>query len=109
MMPFHGSINSRLLFLKPHPDIPHECETRIYTEGDRITGVGAFDELFYKGKNLFGMTLVRLRSHLGPPTEIGEAIGERIPVEYEQLGIQVWLGTDGLVDSVMCHEYIEPD
>jgi len=91
-----------------------DCETRVYVENDKIENIGCYDELFYKGKNLFGMTLDELRKHLGPETEIGETFDldsgdECTPIQWDNLEIQVWLDKDGLVDSVMCNGLIEED
>jgi len=80
----------------------NDCETRVYVEGGRIVCVGCFDELFYQGKNIFGLSFEEMHELLGPEDDIGEDICGLVPVEYEKLGLQIWL-RNGFVDSVMCN------
>jgi hypothetical protein len=89
-------------------DFPN-CETRIYANEDgEIENVGCFDNLYYQGQNLFGLTLDEIRALLGPEEEIGETVlfdfpgneFEKFPVDYYELGAQFWF-RDGVVESVM--------
>ena len=76
-------------------------------ERDGLIGIGCFDHLYYRGKNLFGLGLHALSALLGKEDEIDtETYNGRRPVEYDNLGIQVWLNDQGLCDSVMCSEVI---
>jgi hypothetical protein len=85
------------------------CETRIYVdENQKIEDVGCSDNIYYQGENLFGLTLDEIRLRFGKEDKIGETLYfefedgdfEEIPVEFEKLGLQLWL-RDGVVVSAM--------
>ncbi len=79
-------------------------ESQIYFENNKVISVGCFDSLFYKGRNLFGLTIDEIRAFLGKEDSMDkEEYDGRVPVEYEELDIQVWYSTDKRVDSVMCY------
>ena len=91
-------------------------EIRLYfNETDKeervgLVQIGCFDHLYYKGKNLFGLDLSALSALLGEEDEIdSEDYGGRRPIEFYDLGIQVWLNKKGLCDSVMCSEIIQEE
>ncbi len=83
-------------------------DKRVYAEDGHITIIGCFDDLYYEGKDLFGLTLDEIRSLLGEEDEIGETVlfdfedGEydKTPVEFYKYGLQIWL-RDGMVESAM--------
>ncbi|CBN57583.1 MULTISPECIES: hypothetical protein [Kamptonema] len=85
-----------------------ECETRIYVENCYIVGVGCYDNLFYQGQNLFGLSLDDIRQILGQEDEIGEMIGTQIPIEYFRLGVQLWMKDDAIVGAI-CNGLIEDE
>jgi hypothetical protein len=80
----------------------------VCAEGGYITIIGCFDELYYKGENLFGLTLDEIRSRLGEEDEIGKPVlfdfedgeYEKISVEFYKYGLQIWI-RDGVVESAM--------
>jgi hypothetical protein len=84
------------------------CDKRVYAEDGKITRIGCFDDLYYKGENLFGLTLDEIRVLLGEEDEIGESIlfdfedgeFEETPIEFYQYGLQIWL-RDGVVESAI--------
>lgn len=73
-----------------------------------VVSVGCYDNLLYQGRNLLGLTLEEIREVLGQEDEIGEMIGEEIPVEYESLSLQLWFRGDVVVDAT-CYGFIEND
>jgi hypothetical protein len=85
-----------------------DLDKRVYTEDDHITSIGCFDDLYYKGQNLFGLTLDEIRTLLGEEDEIGETVlldfedgeYEKTPVEFYKYGLQIWI-RDGVVESAM--------
>jgi hypothetical protein len=86
-----------------------DCETRIYVdENGGIKEIGCFDNLYYQGQNLFGLTLDEIRVLLGPEDEIGKIVlfdfpgneFEKFPVEFENFSAQFWF-REGVVESVM--------
>lgn len=86
--------------------------TRIYV-GDKkqqIESVGCNDDLIYRGRSLFGLTLDEIRSILGPEDEIGEELCDppQIPVEFEEYSLQLWF-QDGVVISGSVQGPIEED
>jgi hypothetical protein len=94
-----------------------DCETRIYTnENLEIERVGCFDNIYYRGRNLFGLMLNEVRSILGKEDECGEAIMydvednrfEIFSVEFEKFSAQIWF-KNGVVDSAMVHGFLDDD
>ncbi len=79
-----------------------DCESTLHVENSHIVSVGCYDNFFYKERNLLGLTFEEIQEILGPEDEIGEQIGEKIPVEYEKLGVEVWL-RDEIVADITCY------
>ena len=73
-------------------------------EEDRIWNIVCFDALIYQGTDLIGLPIERVIELVGvAPDEYGEAEedvdGEvRIPVEFDRLGLQLWL-SDNIASS----------
>lgn len=91
-------------------EIPENL-TKVYVAKDQIVeDIGCFDNLYYNGKNLFNLTLDEVREILGLEDEVGEAIYnyydeepyEKIPVEFESLGLQLWFRGGIAVDAMVC-------
>jgi hypothetical protein len=38
------------------------CNTCLYSENSQVTSAGCFDNLYYKGRNLFGLTIGEIRT-----------------------------------------------
>jgi hypothetical protein len=93
-----------------------DCNTCLYSEDSQVTSAGCFDNLYYKGRNLFGLTIDEIRNTLGQESEIGETIKyyikeeevEQIPVEFDELSLQIWFG-GGLVESAIVHGSLEDE
>jgi hypothetical protein len=89
-------------------------DKRIYSENNLITSVGCFDNLYYKGEDLFGLTLDKIKIVFGEEDEIGETIifdfenneYEKIPIEFYNYGLQIWI-KDGVVESAMLSGIVE--
>jgi hypothetical protein len=81
-------------------------QTRIYVENSYIDSVGCYDNLIYEGTNLLGLSLNEIRSILGNENEIGEVIEMQTPIEYETLGLQLWL-EDKITIGGICYRVIE--
>ncbi len=77
----------------------------IDTEDSRIVAISCYEHFFYKEKNLIGLSLNEIRTLLGHESEIGEQIGEAIPVEYDALSLQLWL-KEGYVTNVTCNGFL---
>jgi hypothetical protein len=84
------------------------CDKRVYAEDGNITSFGCFDNLYYKGRDLLGLTLNEIRVLFGEEDKIGETVlfdfedgeFEETPVEFYEYGLQIWL-RDGVVESAM--------
>jgi hypothetical protein len=94
-----------------------DCETRVYTNKElKIDSIGCFDNIYYKGQNLFGLNLDQIRNLLGEEDEIGETVlfdfedneYEKFPVEFEKLSLQIWF-KDDMVESAMVHGLLDDD
>jgi hypothetical protein len=92
-----------------------DCETRIYTNEDsEIERIGCFDNIYYEGQNLFGLTLEGVQNIFGKADKIGEIIEydieddkfEAFPMEFERFGAQIWF-ENSIVDSVMTHGFLD--
>jgi hypothetical protein len=92
------------------------CNTCLYSENSRVTSAGCFDNLYYKGQNLFGITIEEVRIILGKESEIGEAMRyyvgeeeiEQTPVEFDELSLQLWF-INGIVTSAIVHPLLEDE
>lgn len=77
---------------------------RIFVEENKIISIACYDTCSYQDTNLIGKKLGELEKILAQkPTEIGEPIeldigGEQIPIEFDPVGLQVWI-KDGVVVS----------
>lgn len=78
----------------------------IDVEDSKIVAISCYKHLFYKGKNLVGLSLSEIRTMLGKENEVGDQIGEKIPIEYYSLSLQVWL-KEGYVTNVTCNGFVE--
>jgi len=76
-------------------------------EGVGITGVGCFDHLLFRGRDIVALRLDEIRSFLGKEDKMEKEIAGRTPLEFELLGLQIWLGQDGCCDSVMCSTILD--
>jgi hypothetical protein len=91
-----------------------DFDKRVYTKDGNITSLGCFDNLFYKGEDLFGLTLDEVRVLLGEEDEIGETVFfdfeddeyEKTPIEFYKYSVQIWL-RDGVVESAMISAIID--
>ena len=83
-------------------------ESRVYVEDGRVDRIGCYDELIFKGTNIIGLSLSEFRALFGPEDEIGEEFDGEVPVEFEKVGLQVWL-RDDVVQCVICSGPIEDD
>jgi hypothetical protein len=90
-------------------EIPENL-TKVYVAKDhRVEDIGCFDNLYYNGKNLLNLTLDEVREILGSEDEVGEAVYnyydeepyEKIPVEFESLGLQLWFRGEVAVDAMV--------
>lgn len=82
------------------------CETRIYVYDSEIESVGCYDNLFYKGIDLLGLSLEEIIPILGKQYEIGEIIDMQAPVDYENLGLQLWM-ENKIMTGGICSGFIE--
>jgi hypothetical protein len=83
--------------------------TRIYVEDAHIISVACYDNFFYEGKNLIGCTLQEVRKIFSQDEEeVGEITGDKIPIDYDGLGMTLWFRHD-LVADVTCHGVITED
>ena len=78
----------------------------IDTEDSKIIGVSCYECLFYKQKNLIGLSLSEIREILGTENEIGTQLGGKIPVEYYALSLQLWI-QNGCVTNTTCNGFFE--
>jgi hypothetical protein len=83
-------------------------ETTVHVEDGKVVSVGCYENLYFNGKNLLGLTLDTVRTILGKEDEIGEEIIDKTPVEYERLGLQIWIRNEIVVDAI-CYSPIEGD
>ncbi len=80
--------------------------TVIYVEDSSIDSVACYDNLFYQGKNLLGISLEEIHEILGKEDEFGKIIGEKTPVEYESFGLQIWF-RNGITVDATCYGFID--
>lgn len=88
-------------------EIPNH-ETRVYVDDNGIIEcVGCFDNLYYQGKNLFGLKIDEITKIMGEEGKIGKAVlsdfqdgeFEKTPIEFEQWGLEIWF-RHGVVESI---------
>lgn len=88
-------------------EIP-DCETRVYADDNGIIEcVGCYDNLYYEGKNLFGLKVDEIRKIIGEEGKTGKTVlfdfkdneFEKTPIEFEQWGLEIWF-KNGIVESV---------
>ncbi len=97
-------------------DFP-DGDTSLSFEESYLVSVNRYESFFYQEKNLIGLSLEEICAILGPEDEIGETIilendnlekiGEIIPVEYNELGLQLWF-ENGVVTNT-CSDGITED
>lgn len=76
-------------------------ESRISTEGGKISSINCWDRLSYKGFDLLTLTINEARAILGPE-EQAESVGEgAMAVYYNSLGLTLWT-SDGKIESATC-------
>ncbi|NJK65039.1 MAG: hypothetical protein HC921_22095 [Synechococcaceae cyanobacterium SM2_3_1] len=85
-----------------------DTDTRIYVENGCIERFSCYDNLFYKGQNLLGLSLDDIRQILGPEEKIDTMVGASIPIEYESLGLTLWM-EDDVIAGATCNAMIEDD
>jgi hypothetical protein len=85
-----------------------DTDTRISVENGCIFSFNCYDNFFYKGQNLLGLSLDDIRQILGLEDEIDEMVGTYIPIYYESLGLTLWM-KDDVIGGATCHEAIEDE
>jgi hypothetical protein len=70
----------------------------IDVEDSKIIAISCYEHFFHEGKDIIGMTLDDIKEYLGNPSEIGDVVGDKTPVEYYDLGLQVWLRDNRVTD-----------
>jgi hypothetical protein len=84
------------------------CDKRIYAEEKHITSIGCFDDLYYNGQDLFGLTIEKIKIIFGEEYKTGEVIlfdfeddeFEETPIRFYNYGLQVWI-KNGVVESAI--------
>jgi hypothetical protein len=85
-----------------------DSEENIYisTENSKIISIASYKHLFYEGVDLIGMSFEEIKDKLGEPNKIDNSIGDKIPVEYYGLGLEIWL-RDNQVSDITLNGFIE--
>ena len=78
----------------------------IDTENSKIVSISCYVSFYYNGKNIIGLSLPEVREILGREDEIGDQLGEKIPVEYYALNLQLWVQNE-YVTNVTCNGLVE--
>jgi hypothetical protein len=84
-------------------------DVRVYTVAGKVAFVACYESLEYDGVQLIGLTQREMEEKLGRPSEWGEPLwiddgsdpGFQQPIEYDSLGLQLWL-RGGTVVSASC-------
>ncbi|MCB2263519.1 MAG: hypothetical protein LGR52_11405 [Candidatus Thiosymbion ectosymbiont of Robbea hypermnestra] len=82
-------------------------DIRIHSEDGKIISIACYEDCWYKGKNLIGLTLQDIVRLLGPTTlsdepnviEIDD--DEEVVYEIESIDVQLWV-RNGIVVTVIC-------
>jgi hypothetical protein len=90
--------------------------TSIDTENSLVVAVFCFENIYYKDRNLLGLNLDQIRCLLGKETRISDPLVyeiegitfEKIPVEFDDLSLELWLDK-GLVERAIVYGMIEED
>jgi hypothetical protein len=72
-------------------------------EVDGLGTIGCFDSCICNGREIVGLSREGVRTVLGHEDDAEEEADGRTSLEYYELGLQVWIGRDGLCESVMCN------
>ena len=83
-----------------------EDETLVNVEKSRVLSVSCYNNFFYKGKNLLGISLKEINDILGKEYEIDESIETQTLVIYDSMSLQLWF-ENGVTVSAMCYGFIE--
>lgn len=78
----------------------------IDTEDSKIVGISCYTNLYYKGINIIGLSLSKVREILGSEDEVGDQLGEKIPIEYYTLSLQLWV-QNGYITNVTCNGFVD--
>ena len=122
--PVQRYVESLDLRICENPFKPGEFECYSYGEDmdpayyaddeDRVENIVCFEKLIFEGQDLIGKTLEEVIQILGQePEEIGQAEegldGEvEVAVEYDNLGLQIWI-VDGVSQSAIVSKAFQED
>ena len=88
-------------------DCDHYTGIRIDVENGLIVSISCYLKLYFKGKNIIGMSAEDAISLIGEsPDKIGDALivksEEQTTLEFDKLGLMLWVSTSGIVVSADC-------
>ena len=68
-----------------------EDETLVNVEESCVVSVSCYNNLFYRGNNLLGLSLEDIENILGYEYKIDEGMEAQTSVEYDTMSLQLWL------------------
>lgn len=86
-------------------------EVYIEAEHGKVVSILCYEEFFYKGTNIISSSLDDLEKLLGSAcADIGDSVvyfdgDEQTPVDFDPLGLQVWVDSSRQIQSISCYRY----
>jgi hypothetical protein len=72
-------------------DVWGDDSVGVWVEESRVVSVYSSRDLIYHGVNLLSCSYETIVSYIGHPDEIGEQVMNQVPIEFDRVGLQLWV------------------